>query len=411
MPRNVTVFFLYFTTFAVMNAASFDIHRSTRSVGGRYGAMEMQEGPTTATIARTSPMLRLSKNWGTTPQQNTRLREVLTFSISLFRGAGQVVFQNSPISGLCIVAALFIQSKWIASVGMLGLASSTLAAIILDLGGDVEAADGHMNSKITNGLFGFNGLLCGLAMASFHGEPWDAAIILPCVFVASMSSILVEAFSKALPKDIPSLTLPFNLATSAYLLCAKGATNGLAPTCFQASSNVAASTAATSAVGSSTMAALLGEGILRGFGQVFLADGLWSSGLILLAMVIGHIPTTYCNGESSRTKGLIPKAAVASVCGSFLGALIAVSPSLMGFSASVASTGLWSYNALLGAAALSGGLVDGSNTMSMLCALCCAVVGGSMTTALAPLAGMPFLTFPFCIATMPFLFAAREIRD
>lgn len=40
------------------------------------------------------------------------------FIIAMLRGAGQVVFMNNPWSGLSILIGLFIQSKWIAFIGI-----------------------------------------------------------------------------------------------------------------------------------------------------------------------------------------------------------------------------------------------------------------------------------------------------
>ena len=182
------------------------------------------------------------------------------------------------------------------------------------------------------------------------------------------------------------------------LSCQWRRSSGVAP---RAASSVAAAAA-------SSTTRLLGEGVLRGFGQVFLADGLLSSALVLAAMVLGH---DFSSGSTQRSRLRAPKVAFAAIGGSILGTLIAVSPSLMGASPTVASLGLWSYNELLGAAALSGGVMDASLATSALCAISCAVVGGAMATALTPLGGMPFLTFPFCIATMPFLFVRARARN
>ena len=301
----------------------------------------MQESSAKTAMMGASVSVLGEQEWVTSAAlrvQNTHFRMLLAFTDSVLRGAGQVVFQNSPTSGICVLAALFVQSKWIASLGLLGLISSTLAAISLDFGGEPPAMEhAQMKTKIKDGMFGFNGLLCGLAIATFHRLPWDFTLLLPCVFVASMSSVLVEAFSDILPDGVPSLTLPFNLATATYLLCAKGSTSGLMPTCFEPHDTTASSVAAAAA---SSTTRLLGEGVLRGFGQVFLADGLLSSALVLAAMVLGH---DFSSGSTQRSRLRAPKVAFAAIGGSIMGTLIAVSPSLMGASPTVASLGLWSY--------------------------------------------------------------------
>jgi urea transporter len=45
----------------------------------------------------------------------------------------QVVLLNSPVTGLFVVAALYLQSANVASFGMLALASSNAAALLLGM--------------------------------------------------------------------------------------------------------------------------------------------------------------------------------------------------------------------------------------------------------------------------------------
>ena len=56
---------------------------------------------------------------------------VFQFLDWVLRGTSQVMFVNSPLSGILIVLGLFIQNPWWAISGCLGTVVSTLTALIL----------------------------------------------------------------------------------------------------------------------------------------------------------------------------------------------------------------------------------------------------------------------------------------
>ena len=79
-----------------------------------------------------------------------------------FRGAGQVVFANNPLSGAFIIAALFAAvadgaSPAVAVCGVLGLFGATMAAVLLQMD----------RNALQSGLFGYNGCRAGLGAATF----------------------------------------------------------------------------------------------------------------------------------------------------------------------------------------------------------------------------------------------------
>jgi urea transporter len=79
---------------------------------------------------------------------------VVGFLEYCLRGIGQVVFMNSPITGLFILAAMWIHNPWLGFAGTVGVIASTLAAHAL----------GIDRGLIHAGLYGFNGVLVGLAL-------------------------------------------------------------------------------------------------------------------------------------------------------------------------------------------------------------------------------------------------------
>jgi solute carrier family 14 (urea transporter) len=300
------------------------------------------------------------------------------FIIAVLRGSGQVVFMNNPWAGLFILIGLFIQSGWIAFMGVIGLVSSTATCLIL----------GFNYSLYQGGIFGYNGLLVGLALATFdNGGDNHNALIPLVVFLSVFSSLLVAALGDIMSgRNIPALTLPFNLAATMVLLGGSNFTrfgfSGLSGEFVEPNiehTNLSEYTAH-----------VLFYGTLRGFGQVFLADNPVSGLLIAIGMII-------CS----------PIGFVTAFIGSFFGALTGV---WVGASPIAIKTGLWSYNALLGATAIHGVFYICSVQtfiFSILCACGCAMFGGSLAISFS-LTGLPTMTYPFCIITLIFLLLQRS---
>ena len=77
----------------------------------------------------------------------------IPFVDAVLRGLGQVVFQNSALSGLLIILALCINSFIYAGMAIFGTAIATGTAMLLRADRDA----------IEDGLFGFNGALTAIA--------------------------------------------------------------------------------------------------------------------------------------------------------------------------------------------------------------------------------------------------------
>jgi urea transporter len=103
----------------------------------------------------------LLREWEARCSQSPALRFV---DIGL-RGFGQVMFQDNPLTGLLFLAAIAWGSI-VAGVphalraGVLGVVASTLTAIWLK-------AD---KAALMAGLYGYNGVLVGLALATFLAQ-------------------------------------------------------------------------------------------------------------------------------------------------------------------------------------------------------------------------------------------------
>jgi len=90
-------------------------------------------------------------------QDRLRDHPILGFVDWIFRGIGQVVFQNNPISGAVILAGIFYNSWIYGTVCLVGTIISTLTALLF-------RADKGM---IKDGLFGFNGALIAIALIAY----------------------------------------------------------------------------------------------------------------------------------------------------------------------------------------------------------------------------------------------------
>ena len=290
------------------------------------------------------------------------------------RSVGQVYFCNSPISGLLILAGLFIQSTHVAVYGLLGLLTGN--AVALGLGFD--------RSLISSGLFGYNSILCGLAVETFKGSKnhggYDASILITTSVVSTLSVAFFVALAKILaPYKSPPLTFPFNAATITFLVAVNMMTGNEQP--------------ATSDFNDHPSQNLIGiseffTGVLRGIGQVYLANSAVSSACILIGIAL-----------CSRYLAL------AAFVGSLLGTGFSV---LTGADNIMIEQGLYGYNSSLTLAAMAIFFVPsvGSFVMGLL-AVIFTVLAQYACAVLFRTYGLPVMTVPFCVITLAMFLVQR----
>lgn len=126
---------------------------------------------------------------------------------------------NSVTGAICYAALLAPMPSAYGVLSTVGLISSTLTAHAL----------GAPQDSIQHGLFGFNGMLCGAAIASFTDSSSGVNALVCHAFLALFTSAFASALSLALASawlkqfNLPTFTMPFNLATLAVLSAAAGA--------------------------------------------------------------------------------------------------------------------------------------------------------------------------------------------
>ncbi len=129
------------------------------------------------------------------PQQSQNTIPASGFDIisSAGMGFGQVMFQENIITGIIFFLAILANSRKSAVYALLGSMLGMLVAMVLSLPPNL----------INVGLFGFNGVLCGIALSD--KKPWayaTASIILSVLIMYGMMSI-----------NLTALTAPFVFST------------------------------------------------------------------------------------------------------------------------------------------------------------------------------------------------------
>jgi urea transporter len=299
------------------------------------------------------------------------------------RGVGQVMFQDNPLSGALFLAAIVWGSyaagaPQIAAAGVLAVVVSTLTAQWLA----VDRASLHA------GLYGFNGVLTGLALATFVAPGpllWAYVALGAAVSVVAMCAT-VDALK---PWGVPALTFPFVLVTWLLLLGTYGFA-GLAGSALPAAGVVAPfEPVAPGRLAPGDFA----QGVLHSISQVFLKGSVLAALLLIAGLAVSSI---------------------AAAAFALAGAIVAVvTAHLLGAESDLVSGGLLGFSPVLTAMALGAVFRTPGVRTALYAALgtvFTVVVQAAFNVALTPLA-IPALTGPFVLVTWMFLLPSRPSGD
>lgn len=307
-------------------------------------------------------------------------RPLLDFINASLRGVGQVGFANSPISGLLITLAIFIQSPWTAFMLVVGVVVSTWTAYLMRLD----------RPSVRNGIFGLNGSLVGLALGTFGA--WGNGSgnwiwVLAAVICAALSTVLMKYLGNwmAVNLELPSMAVPFHIVTYSFLAIALYVPQPF----FEFGAPPPFPNPVESLDGVSILSALI-----TGIGQIFFSDNLVSALLIIIALAL-------CS----------PMGALVGSLGSAIGLFVAI---LVGVDLNMVYAGLLGYNSALTAISI-GGIFYAPNRKSIMFACAgafgAAVVEWLLNLAIAPL-GLPILAVSFHLGTYAcFLILRRSISS
>jgi urea transporter len=272
-------------------------------------------------------------------QQVKSLRGVLRASLN---GLGQIMFQDSPVTGLFFLVGIAVVSPLMAA----GAAGGALLGTLTANGLRYDAGD------IRDGLYGYNASLVGIALLAFH-EPGLRTFVVSaasCVF----ATVLTHAMRQRLP--VPAYTAPFIVTTWLALFVA--ARLNLPPIVHAAAPSESETLPVTVAV-------------VRGISEVMFQANVLTGVLF----VVGILLRSW-------------KGAVWAVVGSLLGLLSGLENNDPQQNLSL---GIYGYNAALAAMALA------LYRRSILMPIVGAVLSVPITEKF-PMLGLATLTAPFVLA-------------
>lgn len=301
------------------------------------------------------------------------LKQSTSAVTATLNGAGQVMFQQSPWTGLLFLAGIFWGSyechlPQVAWGAVVGLVASTVAGLFTE----------KNTSAGAQGLWGFNGILVGCAFPTFLANTW---LMWMALILCSMLSTWVRTGLNNVmaPWKVNSFTFPFVLLTWIFLFASRQM-HGMAPFALSEPALVEHfNFALDTSFGSLVIY------WLKGIAQVFLIDS-WVTGIFFLAAL----------AVCSRW---------AAFWAAFASALSLAIAILFKANASDIASGLYGFSPVLTGIALGCTFYKpGIKTALWASAgiIATVFVQAGMDSFFAPF-GLPTLTGPFCVTTWLFL--------
>jgi urea transporter len=315
-------------------------------------------------------MEKLSAKW----ERLCAASGIVRFVDTNLRGIAQVMFQDNPLTGALFLAAIGWGSyaagaPRVAIAGLLAVVVATVTAQWLR----VEQA------PLRSGLYGYNGVLVGLALATFLGP--GALMWVYVVLGAAVSVVVMLGTANAVKPWGSALTFPFVLTTWLLLLATYGF-SGLAGVALPAGNVV---TAFQPYEASPLKLIDLVQGVLQSISQVFLKGSGIAALLLLAGLAVNSL---------------------AAAAFALAGAVVAVMTAhLFGAESELIAGGLLGFSPVLTAIALGTVFYRPSLRVAAYTALATVftvIVQAALNVALTPFA-IPALTAPFVLVTWLFL--------
>lgn len=301
---------------------------------------------------------------------------------SIFRGIGQVMFQENAWTGLLFLIGIFWGSyasgtPQVAWGALVGAVVSTLTGWAMVQ----KPADG------TAGLWGFNGTLVGCAFPTFLGTTWLMWICL--VLCAALSTIVRRGFNNVMaPWKVNSLTFPFVFTTWIFLLASR---------MFAGMPPIGEATPELPGEVVTAFEHHFGDLVvywLKGISQVFLVNN-WVTGIFFLVALF------LCDKWSCLWAAVASAISLATVC-------------LFHASGSDIANGLYGFSPVLTGIAIGSVFYKTTNwkiaALTVLAILITVFVQAAMNAFFKPW-GIATLTGPFCVTTWLFLLPAYKLQN
>ena len=298
------------------------------------------------------------------------------------RGIGQVMFQDNPLTGVLFLAAI-AWGSYAAGVPQVAI-GGVVAVIVATLTARWLRVD---EKSLASGLYGYNGVLVGLALATFLAPGsllWVYVVLGAAVSVVAMlgTANVVKLWGSA-------LTFPFVIITWVLLLATYGF-SGLTGTALPSGSVVVPFQPYEA---SPFQLIDLVQGVLQSISQVFLK----ASGIAALLLLAGLAVNSL--------------AAAAFALG---GAILAVlTAHLFGAESALITGGLLGFSPVLTAIALGTVFYQPGWRVAAYAAVATiftVVTQAALNVALMPFA-IPALTAPFVLVTWLFLLPRQRLQQ
>jgi urea transporter len=274
---------------------------------------------------------------------------------AVFRGIGQVFFQENALTGICFAVGLAVSSPLMATGAVVGAAIGTATAWALKFD----------KAELTAGIYGFNSALVGIAMFFFF-QPSVGSIGLligGCALAAPVTWLM----RRHVP--FPTYTTPFIVTTWAMFFLGHGL--GVARV----------------GPGGALVGVGFAQAVAHGVSQVMFQASIWTALLFLAGIALN---------DWQHASWVLAGSIIGTLVGYYHSASWAgtVDPESLvdrGLAENVA-LGLYGYNATLAAVALF--LWRRSLIPPLL-----GIVLSVPFTDIVPMLGLPALTAPFVLAT------------
>lgn len=317
-------------------------------------------------------MARVSLTWKNGVQHNSFIQFI---DINL-RGAGQVMLQNNPLTGLLFIIGIFWGAIAAGSIAIgIGAVAALLISTLTAMALNVEI------DSLRQGLYGFNGILVGIGVATFiQNTPFMWVYL---IIGAAVSTVVMLAITNLMKNwGMPALTFPFVLTTWFLVLAVYQFTylpsGALGPPAFPLGGN-------PSRAHTSLTVGFLLTGWITGVSQVFLIYNVITGIIFVIAIAVSSW-----------------QAAILALVGTAVGLIIAL---LFGANAHSIGIGLYGFSAVLTAIALGSVFYSPSFKVVLYTiagVIFTVIVQAALNTALLPI-GIPTFTAPFVLATWLFL--------
>lgn len=315
-------------------------------------------------------------------------RRVANTIDSTFRGIGQILLVDNPLTGLLILVGLAFGSVWTAFLALVCALVATLVAQLCR----------YDRGDIRMGFYGFNGSLIGCLAGARFAEPWTAGAITAAVIGAGASAIVMKIVIEliAVKYGVPALTLPFALVGTVMLLVLPTTASAIMAGRDAAGSTAVRSLDPTLRASSDGVAVTPIEGIvngtLRGISQVFFVDSIPVVFIVISAILV-----------ATRLGALM------MVAGSLAAVLSGV---IVGGDGFAIYHGLWGYSGAVVGIGLFGVVLEPSKRSAVVTIIAAAASGplyGALLGLLGPL-GLTPLSFAIVLIGMGTVLACAGTR-